>query len=136
MLKLFMSLKSPKGGEKMAESIWDKIKKGLQVGAEKTKEFAQIANLKKDILFLETKKSGKFKELGEKIYTLFREGKKGDEILEFVNSVLEEIKEIEEEIKAKNEEIEKIRKEAQIKEEEVKKVEEEVKKTEKEEKEE
>ena len=114
----------------MAESIWDKIKKGLQVGAERTKDFAQIANLKKDILFLETKKGGKFKELGEKIYALFKEGKKGDEILEFVSSVLEEIKKIEEEIKAKNEEIERIRKEAEIREEEVKKVEEEIKKVE------
>ena len=134
MLELFMSMKLIKGGDKMAESFWDKIKKGLQIGAEKTKEFAQIANLKKDILFLETKKSGKFKELGEKIYTLFTESKKPDEILEFVKEILEDIKGIEEEIKKKNEEIEKIRKEADIKEEEVKKVEEEVKKEEKEEK--
>lgn len=114
----------------MAESIWDKIKKGLQVGAEKTKEFAQIANLKKDILFLETKKGGKLKDLGGKIYTLFKEGKSGEEMFEFVKELFNEIKGIEEEIEKKNEEIEKIRKEAEIKEEEEEKLEEEVKKTE------
>lgn len=112
----------------MSESFWDKIKKGLKVSAEKTKEFAEIANLKGAILILENKKGGKLKELGTKVYNLYKEGKNRDEIFDSIQSIFDEIKKIEEEIKEKEEEIEKIRTQKGIKEEEVKKIEEEVKK--------
>ncbi|MDI6861247.1 MAG: hypothetical protein QMD25_04445 [Caldisericia bacterium] len=117
----------------MNGSFWEKIKKGLKVSAEKTKEFAEIANLKGSILVLEGKKGGKLKELGTKVYDLYKQGKSKDEIFEAVQSIFEEIKKIENEIKEKEEEIEKIRSQKGIKEEEVKKIEEEVKKEVKEE---
>lgn len=112
----------------MAESFWDKVKKGLKVGAEKTKEFAEIANLKGSILVLENKKGGKFKDLGSKIYSLLKEGKTPENIFQDVQNIIDEIKNIENEIKQKEEEIEKIRKESNIKEEEVKEIENELKK--------
>lgn len=115
----------------MAETFWDKIKKGLKVGAEKTKEFAEIANLKGSILVLENKKGGKFKDLGSKIYSLLKEGKSYEEIFKEVNPIIDEIKNIEQEIKNKEEMIEKIRTESNIKVEEVKKIETEIKKEEK-----
>lgn len=112
----------------MAETFWEKVKKGLKISAEKTKEFAEIANLKGSILLLETKKGGKFKELGSKVYSLYKEGKSPEEVFQEINKVIEEIKEIEKEIKQKEEEIEKIRKESNIKEEEVKEIEKKLKK--------
>ncbi|MGB9750061.1 MAG: hypothetical protein ACPLWB_04405 [Caldisericia bacterium] len=114
----------------MAETFWDKVKKGLKVGAEKTKEFAEIANLKGSILMLDSKKGGKFKDLGLKVYSLYKDGKSLEDILKEVNNIIQEIKEIENEIKQKEEEIEKIRKESNIKEEEVKEIENELKKEE------
>lgn len=117
----------------MDGSFWEKIKKGLQISAEKTKEFAEIANLKGAILILENKKGGKLKELGTKVYDFYKQGKTKDEIFEAINPIFEEIKKIENEIKEKEEEIEKIKSQKGIKEEEVKKIEEEVKKEVKEE---
>jgi len=112
----------------MAETFWDKVKKGFQVSAEKTKEFAAIANLKGSIFTLDNKKGGKFKDLGLKVYSLYKEGNSPEDIFKEVNNILEEIKNIENEIKQKEEEIEKIRSESNIKEEEVKEIEVEVKK--------
>lgn len=112
----------------MAESFWDKIKKGFKVGAEKTKQFAEIANLKGSIIVLENKKSGKFKDFGIKLYSLYKEGKIPDEVFQDVKTIIEEIKNIENEIKQKEEMIDKIRKESNIKEEDVKEIEKELKK--------
>ena len=53
----------------MNESFWEKVKKGLKISAEKTKEFAEIANLKGAILILENKK-GKPLELIEAFFDL------------------------------------------------------------------
>ncbi|MCX8094644.1 MAG: hypothetical protein N3D74_00400 [Caldisericia bacterium] len=117
----------------MEETFWEKIKKGLKVGAEKTKELAEIANLKGTILILESKKGGKLKELGTKVYDLFKQGKTKDEIFESIQTIFDEIKKLENEIKEKEEEIEKIKSQKGIQEEEVKKIEEEVKKEVKEE---
>lgn len=126
-VKKFM-IKWIKGGVNMAESFWDKVKKGLKVGAEKTKEFAEIANLKGSILVLENKKGGKFKDLGLKVYSLYKEGKTPDEVFQDVKNIIDEIKNIENEIKQKEEMIEKIRKESNLKEEDVKEIEKELKK--------
>jgi len=112
----------------MAETFWDKVKKGIKVSTEKTKEFAAIANLKGSIFTLDNKKGGKFKDLGLKVYSLYKEGNSPEDIFKEVNNILEEIKNIENEIKQKEEEIEKIRSESNIKEEEVKEIEVEVKK--------
>ncbi|MGQ9845318.1 MAG: hypothetical protein ACUVQN_03790 [Caldisericia bacterium] len=112
----------------MAETFWDKVKKGLKVGAEKTKEFAEIANLKGSILVLENKKGGKFKDLGLKVYSLYKEGKIPDEVFQDFKNIIDEIKNIENEIKQKEEMIEKIRKESNIKQEDVKEIEKELKK--------
>lgn len=117
----------------MNESFWEKIKKGLKISAEKTKEFAEIANLKGAILLLENKKGGKFKDLGAKVYDLYKQGKSKDEIFDSIQNLFEEIKKIEEEIKKKEEQIEKIKTEKGVKEEEVKQIEEKVKKEVKEE---
>lgn len=117
----------------MSETFWEKIKKGLKVSAEKTKEFAEIANLKGAILILENKKGGKLKELGTKIYDLYKQEKSKEEIFEAVSPIFEELKKIENEIKEKENEIEKIKSQKGIKEEEVKEIEEEVKKEVKEE---
>jgi len=117
----------------MNESFWEKVKKGLKISAEKTKEFAEIANLKGAILILENKKGGKLKELGTKVYDLYKQGKSRDEIFDSIQKLFDEIKKIEEEIKEKESEIEKIKKEKGVKEEEVKQIEEEVKKEVKEE---
>ena len=112
----------------MAETFWDKVKKGIKVSTEKTKEFAAIANLKGSVFTLDNKKGGKFKDLGLKVYSLYKEGNSPENIFKEVNNILEEIKNIENEIKQKEEEIEKIRSESNIKEEEVKEIEVEVKK--------
>lgn len=112
----------------MAESFWDKVKKGLKFGAEKTKEFAEIANLKGSILVLENKKGGKFKDLGSRVYSLYKEGKSLEVVFQDVKNIIDEIKNIENEIKQKEEEIDKIKKDKNIKEEEVKEIENELKK--------
>jgi hypothetical protein len=68
------------------QEIWGKIKKsvteGVTVAAEKTEEFTKLGKAKLDVLNSKRKITKKHGELGCLIYTMLKEGKPGNKILQ------------------------------------------------------
>ncbi len=100
--------------------FWDKLKKGAQEAGEKAAQLAKIAKIQAEITGLGTTRKEKIVSLGEKVYTLYKEGKLGDAVQDEIKEFIAGIEEIEKKIADKKKEIEDIKKEMSEKKEEVK----------------
>ena len=100
--------------------FWDKVKKGAQEAGEKAAQLAKIAKIQTEITGLGSSRKEKLITLGEKTYTLYKEGKLGSEIQDEIKEFLASIEEIEKKIDDKKKEIEKIKAEMNEKKEETK----------------
>lgn len=87
------------------DSFWDKVKKGAQEAGEKAGILAKIGKLQAEIAGINTSKSGKLTELGKQIYSLYKEGKLGEEVKESLSNFLKPIEEAEQTIAQKEKEI-------------------------------
>ncbi len=100
--------------------FWDKLKKGAQEAGEKAAQLAKIAKIQAEITGLGTTRKEKIVSLGEKVYTLYKEGKLGDAVQDEIKEFIAGIEEIEKKIADKKKEIEDIKKEMNEKKEEAK----------------
>ncbi len=89
----------------MMDEFWEKVKKGAQEASEKATQFGKIAKIKAEIASLSSSRRGKFVELGEKIYFLYREEKLPEKVRTEVRGILELLNSIEEEIEEKTRQI-------------------------------
>ncbi len=87
------------------DSFWDKVKKGAQEAGEKAGILAKIGKLQAEIAGINTSKSGKLTELGKQLYSLYKEGKLGEEVKQSLLDFLKPIEEAEKTIEQKEKEI-------------------------------
>lgn len=102
-----------------AQKLGESLGQIAQKLGKETSKLARIAGLKADIFKLQNDKKNKLEELGEKVLTLYKEGKFSSENVESLTSHITSILEIEKEIELKNAEIKKIQEEEKITDEEV-----------------
>lgn len=99
---------------KFLDDIAEKVKKGFNVAAERTKEYTKIGELKVDILALNRSIDKAYKTLGEESYTFLKK-QKSSPLAEKaqVKKLIKEIDDLKKSIKSKETEIEKVKKEAE-----------------------
>jgi len=83
------------------DEFWEKVKKGAQEATERAAQLGKTAKIKAEIASLNSSKRGKFVELGEKIYSLYRKEKLSDKTKTEVRDILETVDGIEEEVEEK-----------------------------------
>jgi predicted RNase H-like nuclease (RuvC/YqgF family) len=79
------------------ESLWEKVKKGFILAAERSEELTKIGKLKLDILGMHRKIKQNFEELGGKVYELSKSGRRKNPITndEEVLKLIKRIKQLE-----------------------------------------
>ncbi|MEA3312938.1 MAG: hypothetical protein U9Q18_01005 [Caldisericota bacterium] len=87
------------------DEFWEKVKKGAQEASEKAAWFGKTAKIKAEIASLNSSKRGKFIELGEKIYFLYRKEKLSEKTKTEVRDILEKLDGIEKEVKEKTKQV-------------------------------
>ncbi|OQX55598.1 MAG: hypothetical protein B5M53_04040 [Candidatus Cloacimonas sp. 4484_209] len=82
------------------ETLWEKVKKGFILAAERTDEFTKIGKLRIDIAGIHRKIKQNFEELGGKVYAQLKSGKRKKAIEDNadVKRLVDEIKELEKEL--------------------------------------
>jgi len=88
-------------------SLWERVKKGLVVAAEKTDEFTKMGKLKIDIAGTHRKIEQNFEELGGKVYDITKTGKRKKAVTDDkdISKLIEKIKGLEKELGEKEEEL-------------------------------
>jgi len=87
------------------DEFWEKIKKGAQEASERAAQLGKIAKIKAEIASLNSSERGRFIELGEKIYSLYREKKLPEKVKTEVRDILELLNSIEGEVEEKTKQI-------------------------------
>lgn len=87
------------------DEFWEKVKKGAQEASERAAKLGKTAKIKAEIASLNSSKRGKFVELGEKIYSLYRKEKLSEKTKTEVRDILEILDGIEEEVEEKTKQI-------------------------------
>jgi hypothetical protein len=102
-----------KGGQmdKM-ETLWEKVKHGFIIAAEKTDELTKIGKLKLDIIATHRKIRQNFEELGGRAYELLKTGRskkpvRGDKE---ISQIIRKIKDLEKDLAKQEKEIKKLTK--------------------------
>jgi len=98
---------------KLLDDIAEKVKKGFNVAAERTKEYTKIGELKVDILAYNRNMDKAYKTLGEEAYAFLKKPK-GSSLADKaqVKKLVKEIDDLKKSIRSKEAEIEKVKKEA------------------------
>lgn len=86
--------------------FFDKLKKGAKETGEKASILAKIGGIKTQIVNLNSKKRGKFEDLGKKVYSLLGEGKLSADVQETLKVEIDAIAEVDKEIEKNNSDIE------------------------------
>ncbi|MFA6472418.1 MAG: hypothetical protein WCU00_10295 [Candidatus Latescibacterota bacterium] len=100
------------------QKLWGKIKKtvtdGVTVASEKTEEFTKFGKAKLDVLNTRRKITKKHGEMGRIIYTMLKEGKTGNKILqtEEVEKLVDTLKSLDSELEEKEKICETLKKKA------------------------
>ncbi len=94
----------------MMDEFWEKIKKGAQEASEKAAQFGKTAKIKAEIASLSSSRRGKFVELGEKIYSLYRKENLSEKTKTKVRDILEILDGIEKEVEEKTKQVESLMK--------------------------
>ncbi len=90
------------------ETLWDKIRKGFILAAEKTDELTKIGKLRVDIVGIHRNIRQNFEELGGRIYELAKTGRRkksvtdDDSVIELINKIKKLEKELVKEEKQLN----------------------------------
>lgn len=94
------------------ETLWEKVKQGFKIAAEKTDELTKIGKLKFDIMATHRKIKQNFEELGGKVYELLKSGKSKKAVRDDkdISNIIKEIKSLEKELTKQEKELKKITK--------------------------
>jgi len=90
------------------ESLWEKVKKGFILAAERSEELTKIGKLKLNIMGTHRKIRQNFEELGGKVYELSKSGRRKTPITndEEVLKLIKGIKRLEKELSKEEKELE------------------------------
>lgn len=93
---------------------FDIFTKSLRISRDRAVELGKIATIKSEIYLEERKMNHTFKELGEKFYTLLKEGKEVNDILKLIQPFINSIEKIEQKIEKEKEKIESLKRELKL----------------------
>lgn len=95
------------------DSLWEKVKQGFMLAAERTDELTKMGKLRLDIAATHRKIRQNFEELGGRAYELLKSGKKGKKSVtddEDIAALIKTIKVLEKQLSKEEKELNKLRK--------------------------
>lgn len=92
------------------ETLWEKVKKGFMLAAERTDELTKIGKLKLDIVATHRKITRQFEELGGRTYELIKSGRRKKPVADDkdIAALVKEIQTLEEQLSEEEKELKKL----------------------------